>query len=56
MGWFWFKLHLIIDLEGKVLKFEITPGSISDKDRELIKYLCKGLQGLLLVGDKGYLS
>jgi hypothetical protein len=57
MGWFYgFKIHLIIDPEGKVLKFEITPGNISNKDRELMKYLCKGLQGLLLVGDKGYLS
>lgn len=56
MGWFYgFKLHLIIDLEGKVLKFEITPGNISDKERKLMKYLCKGLQGLL-IGDKGYLS
>lgn len=56
MGWFYgFKLHLIIDLEGKALKFEITPGNISDKDRKLMKYLCKGLNGLL-IGDKGYLS
>lgn len=56
MGWFYgFKLHLIIDLEGKILKFEITTGNVSDKDRELMKYLCKGLKGLL-VGDKGYLS
>jgi len=56
IGWYYgFKLHLIIDLEGKVLKFEITPGNISDKDRQLMRYLCKGLKGIL-IGDKGYLS
>lgn len=56
MGWFYgFKLHLIIDLKGRALKFEITPGNVSDKDRELMKYLCRELHGLL-IGDKGYLS
>jgi hypothetical protein len=56
MGWYYgFKLHLIIDLKGNVLRFEITPGNVSDKDRELMLHLCQGLKGLM-VGDKGYLS
>jgi hypothetical protein len=56
MGWFYgFKLHVVIDQNGKLLGIRITPGNVSDKDHDLINGLFEGLKGVI-VGDAGYLS
>jgi len=53
-GWFFgFKLHLIINDNGEILSWMLTPGN-SD-DRKPVKRLCEGVEGLLF-GDKGYIS
>jgi hypothetical protein len=55
-GWlFGFKLHLIINYNGEILFFWITPGNVDDRNVSAIKNLTKGLWGLLF-GDKGYIS
>jgi len=54
MGWFYgFKLHLIIDDEGNLISFFVSPGNLDDRKglKEMIKYV-KGK----LFGDKGYIS
>jgi len=54
IGWFFgFKLHLIINENGEILSFQITPGNISDIHP--VKTLTKDLWGKLF-GDKGYIS
>lgn len=56
IGWFYgFKVHLVVDKNGKLLNFKITTGNISDKNQELLRALTKNLKGLL-IGDKGYQS
>jgi len=55
-GWFYgFKLHLIINDEGEILSFCITPGNCDDRDPQVIANLTKNLFGKLF-GDKGYIS
>ena len=54
MGWFFgFKLHLIVNDEGELLAFRLTPGNIDD--RPPVKRLTAGLGGQLF-GDRGYIS
>ena len=54
MGWFYgFKLHLIVNDEGELLAFRLTPGNIDD--RQPVVRLAAGLDGQLL-GDRGYIS
>lgn len=54
VGWFYgFKLHLVINDEGELLNWCLTPGNTDD--RTPVGKLVKGLWGKL-VGDKGYLS
>src|SRR5947208_776100 len=54
VGWFFgFKLHLVVNDQGELLAFCLTPGNVDDR-RPLPK-LVKGLVGKLF-GDKGYLS
>ena len=54
MGWFYgFKLHLVINDEGELLNWCLTPGNTDD--RTPVGKLAKGLWGKL-VGDKGYVS
>lgn len=56
MGWFFgFKLHLIINDCGELLSFYLTRGNISDREKNLVLRLTKGLWGKLF-GDKGYIS
>lgn len=56
MGWFFgFKLHLIINDQGELLSFHLTRGNISDRNKNLVLRLTKGLWGKLF-GDKGYIS
>jgi len=56
MGWFFgFKLHLIINDKGELLSFYLTRGNISDRNKNLVLRLTKGLWGKLF-GDKGYIN
>jgi len=53
-GWFYgFKLHLVVNDQGELLAFCLTPGNVDD--RRPVPKLVKGLFGKLF-GDKGYLS
>lgn len=55
-GWFYgFKLHIVINEHGEIIAFDITPGNVDDRNRNVIKNLTKRLWGKLF-GDKGYLS
>ena len=54
MGWFLgFKLHLVINDRGQILRFALTPGHIDD--RKPMDLMCDGLWGKLF-GDKGYIG
>lgn len=54
MGWFYgFKLHLIINDEGELLAFKLTPANVDD--RQPVPEMTRGLFGKLF-GDKGYIS
>jgi len=55
-GWFYgLKLHLVINEQGEIISFIITPGNVADNDFQLGVKLCKGLCGRIF-GDKGYIS
>lgn len=54
MGWFYgFKLHLIVNDQGGLLAFYLTPGNVDD--RQPVPHLSKKLWGKLF-GDRGYIS
>jgi transposase len=54
MGWFYgFKLHLIINDQGEILTFYLTPGNVDD--RKPVPHMTRELWGKLF-GDKGYIS
>jgi len=54
MGWFFgFKLHLVVDDQGNLLSFTLTPGNTND--RAPLGKLSKNLFGKLFA-DKGYIS
>ena len=54
MGWFYgFKLHLVVNHQGELIAFDITPGNVDD--REPLPGLIQQVYGKLF-GDKGYLS
>lgn len=54
VDWFYgFKLHLIVNDQGELLAFYLTPGNVDD--RKPVPKLAKGLFGKL-VGDRGYIS
>ncbi len=53
VGFFGFKLHIIINHMGELLVFKLTPGNVSDS--KMVELLSKDLFGKLF-GDKGYLS
>ena len=54
VGWFYgFKLHLVVNDQGELLAFCLTPGNVDD--RHPVPKLVTGLVGKLF-GDKGYLS
>jgi Transposase DDE domain len=54
MGWFYgFKLHLVINEQGEVLGFTLTPGQVDD--RQPVPQLVRTLWGKLF-GDRGYIS
>ena len=54
IDWYYgFKLHLIINDQGEILAFQLTPGNIDE--RKTVPYLTRDLWGRLF-GDKGYIS
>jgi len=54
VDWFYgFKLHLIVNDQGELLAFHLTPGNVDD--RRPVPKLAKGLFGKL-IGDRGYIS
>jgi hypothetical protein len=54
VAWFYgFKLHLIINDQGELLAFYLTPGNVDD--RKPVPKLAKDLFGKLF-GDRGYVS
>ena len=56
MGWFFgFKLHLVINELGEIVRFRLTPGNVADNNGELLRQLFKGLEGECYL-DKGYLT
>ena len=55
VGWFFgFKLHLVTNIFGYIVDFDITAGNVADNNESLIKKLTKKLMGKLF-GDRGYL-
>lgn len=53
-GWFFgFKLHVIINPQGALMRVRLTGGNVDD--RQVIPQMTQGLTGLLF-GDKGYIS
>ncbi|MBL0942222.1 MAG: IS982 family transposase [Alphaproteobacteria bacterium] len=53
-GWFFgFKLHMIFNTKGEIIRLMITPGNVND--RTPVVDMMRGLMGKL-IGDKGYLS
>jgi len=53
-GWFFgFKLHVIINPQGSLMRVKLTGGNVDD--RKVIPQMTQGLTGLLF-GDKGYIS
>lgn len=53
-GWFFgFKLHIIIDHKGNLIRAKVTPGNTDD--RSVVEGMTKSLFGSLF-GDKGYIS
>jgi hypothetical protein len=53
-GWFYgFKLHLIFNDQGELMRFKLTAGNISDN--KVVAVLTKNLKGWLF-GDKGYID
>ena len=56
MGWFYgFKLHLIVNENGELVSFFITPGNTPDNNIETVTKLAKRMVGKLF-GDRGYIS
>lgn len=54
IGWFFgFKLHLVINDQGELLAFRLTPGNCDD--RRPVPHLLQGLFGKVFA-DKGYIS
>lgn len=54
IGYFWgFKLHLVVNDQGELLSFLLSPGNVDD--RKPVPTLTKRLWGKLF-GDKGYIS
>jgi hypothetical protein len=53
-GWFFgFKLHLVFNERGEIMRFCLTPGNVDD--RAPVESMMKKLTGWL-VGDRGYIS
>lgn len=53
-GWFFgFKLHVIVDEKGNLMRVKLTKGNVDD--RRVVPDMTQGMSGILF-GDKGYIS
>lgn len=53
-GWFFgFKLHLLFNSQGEIVRLNVTPGNVDD--RTPVRGLLNGIKARL-IGDKGYIS
>jgi len=56
MGWFFgFKLHLIINQYGQLVRFQLTTGNVADNNHDLLRRLLQDIDQVVY-GDKGYLT
>jgi len=56
VGWFYgFKLHFVINDQGQIINCYLTPGNVSDNNKNVIEKISKNLFGKL-VADKGYIG
>jgi Transposase DDE domain len=54
MGWYFgFKLHLMVNDQGELLAFRVSPGEVDDRDP--VERMAEALWGHLY-GDRGYIS
>ena len=55
-GWFFgFKLHMIINQLGEVISYFVTPGNVSDKNKDIVYQLTQNIFGKL-IADRGYIG
>lgn len=55
-GWFFgFKLHCIINSQGEIISFYITPGYVCDKNVNILESITKNIFGKLIAG-RGYIG
>lgn len=55
-GWFFgFKLHMTINQFGEIISYLVTPGNISDRNKDIIHQLTEDLFGKL-IADRGYIG
>lgn len=55
-GWFFgLKLHLVINEQGQLVRFLLTPANVADNNPLVLSFLLSGLKGKCY-GDKGYLT
>lgn len=55
VGFYGFKLHIIVNEKGDLLSTMLTPGNVDDRHQSLMTKLTKNVVGKLF-GDKGYFS
>ena len=56
VGWFYgFKLHCIINSQGELINFYVTPGNVADNNVDVLDKITESIFGKL-VGDKGYIG
>jgi len=56
MGWFYgFKLHLVVNDQGEIVSFSLTPGNVADSNKQVMLHLVRQLTGYLFA-DRGYIS
>lgn len=49
-GWFYgFKVHVIINSNGEILDFTITPGNVADSNAEIIERMIKNIHGKVIL-------
>ena len=56
MGWFFgFKLHVIINQYGQLVRFQLTTGNVAHNNHHLLQHRLKDIDQTVY-GDKGYLT